>query len=63
MRTWRDKTYTVLIGDNGFIFADRLYPSLSPIAREITGTAWSGRQMARSRRKVPPHAHNAPART
>ena len=42
LRTWRDKTYTVLVGDNGFIFADRLYPSLSPIAREITGTAWSG---------------------
>lgn len=42
LRTWQDKTYTVLVGDNGFIFDNRLFPSLSPIAREITGTAWSG---------------------
>lgn len=42
LRTWQHKTYTVLVGDNGFIFDNRLFPSLSPIAREITGTAWSG---------------------
>ncbi len=42
LRTWQGKTYTVLVGDNGFIFDNRLFPSLSPIAREITGTAWSG---------------------
>ena len=42
LKTWRGKTYTVLIGDAGFIFNDRLYPSLSPIAQEITGTPWSG---------------------
>lgn len=42
LRTWQDKTYTVLVSDNGFIFDNRLFPSLSPIAREITGTAWSG---------------------
>ena len=42
LRTWRGKTYTVLIGDTGFLFDDRLFPSLSPIAQEITGTPWSG---------------------
>ncbi len=42
LKTWRGKTYTVLVGDAGFIFDDRLYPSLSPIAQEITGTPWSG---------------------
>ena len=42
LRTWKCKTYTVLVGDNGFIFDDRIFPSLSPIAREITGTPWSG---------------------
>jgi hypothetical protein len=42
LRTWRGKTYSVLVADTGFIFNDRLFPSLSPIAQEITGTAWSG---------------------
>lgn len=42
LKTWRGKTYTVLVGDAGFIFNDRLFPSLSPIAQEITGTSWSG---------------------
>lgn len=42
LKTWRGKTYTVLVGDAGFIFKDRLFPSLSPIAQEITGTPWSG---------------------
>lgn len=42
LRHWQGKTYTVLVGDSGYIYDDRLFPSLSPIAREITGTAWSG---------------------
>ena len=42
LKTWRGKTYTVLVGDTGYIFNDRLFPSLSPIAQEITGTPWSG---------------------
>ncbi len=42
LRTWRGKTYSVLVADTGFIFNDRLFPSLSPIAQEITGTPWSG---------------------
>ena len=42
LKTWRGKTYSVLVGDTGFIFDDRLFPSLSPIAQEITGTPWSG---------------------
>jgi hypothetical protein len=43
LRTWRGKTYSVLVGDQGYVFDDRLYPSLSTIAEEITGTHWSGR--------------------
>ena len=42
LRTWRGKTYSVLVGDKGYVFDDRLYPSLSIIAEEITGTHWSG---------------------
>lgn len=42
LRNWRGNTYSVLVADTGFIFNDRLFPSLSPIAQEITGTPWSG---------------------
>ena len=33
---------TVTVLDEGFEFDGRLYSSLTQIAREITGTAWSG---------------------
>ena len=42
LRTWRGKTYCVVVGDKGFIYNERIFPSLSPIAHEITGTPWSG---------------------
>lgn len=42
VRQWRDRTYRVLVLDHGFQFEERNYSSLSPIAREITGAAWSG---------------------
>ena len=42
LRTWRNKTYVVLVGDSGYIYDNRVFASLSIIAREITGTPWSG---------------------
>lgn len=42
MREWRGQRYDVLILDNGFEFKGRTYQSLSAIAKEITGTHWSG---------------------
>lgn len=42
LRAWRGDTYTVTVADPGFIYAGRTYRSLSVIAREITGTPWSG---------------------
>ena len=42
LRTWRDRTYTVTVGDPGFIYDGKTYSSLSVVAREITGTPWSG---------------------
>lgn len=42
LRTWRGRTYCVVVSDRGYIFHDRHFPSLSPIAHEITGTPWSG---------------------
>ncbi len=42
VREWNGRTYQVQVIDVGFIFDGRPYGSLSEIAREITGTRWSG---------------------
>lgn len=41
-RTFRGCTYEVDVKEDGFVYRDRTYRSLSAIAREITGTAWNG---------------------
>ncbi len=41
-RDWHGKTHHVLVLDEGFLFDDRKYSSLSQIANVITGTRWSG---------------------
>lgn len=42
IRQWHGITYQVLVLDDGFLFQDRTYSSLTQIARDITGAAWSG---------------------
>ena len=42
VREWKGKTHLVTVLDSGFEYAGRPYRSLSAIARQITGTAWSG---------------------
>lgn len=42
LRAWRGQTYTVTVADPGFIYEGKTFGSLSIIAREITGTPWSG---------------------
>ena len=42
VREWQGRTHTVLVTDTGFEYAGKHYPSLSAIARAITGTRWSG---------------------
>ena len=42
LRTWRGQTYTVTVADPGFTYEGTTYNSLSVVAREITGTPWSG---------------------
>lgn len=42
VRSWKGKSYHVLVCDDGFEFDGRHYASLSHIAREITGAHWSG---------------------
>jgi hypothetical protein len=41
-RDWHGNTCHVLVMDEGFLFEDRRYRSLSQIANAITGTKWSG---------------------
>ncbi len=42
IRTWRGKAHHVMVTEDGFLWQDRVFKSLSVIAREITGTQWSG---------------------
>lgn len=42
VREWHGKTHTVLVHADGVEWKGRLYPSLSIVAREITGAHWSG---------------------
>ena len=42
VREWNGRTYRVDVLDNGFRLDGNLYPSISAIARKITGTKWSG---------------------
>jgi hypothetical protein len=42
LRSWDGKTHEVLVTEAGFIWCGKTWASLSIIAREITGTRWSG---------------------
>jgi len=42
LREWQGRTHQVLVSEDGFIWEQARYRSLSQIARAITGTSWSG---------------------
>ncbi len=42
VREWRGETHTILLIEDGFEWNGKRRRSLSAIAREITGTQWSG---------------------
>lgn len=42
VREWHGRTHTVTVTEDGFEYADTSYPSLTKIAKKITGTHWSG---------------------
>lgn len=42
LREWNGATHEVTVTKDGFRYRERAYNSLSAIAREITGTRWSG---------------------
>ncbi len=42
IRVWQGETHHVSIVEEGFIYKDQHWKSLSAIAKAITGTPWSG---------------------
>jgi hypothetical protein len=42
VREWNGKTISVEVREEGYLYADKLYGSLSEIARVVTGAHWSG---------------------
>ena len=42
VREWRGRTHTVTVAEDGFEYAGTSYPSLTKIAKKITGAHWSG---------------------
>ena len=42
LREWQGITHTVDVVENGYVWKDQHYRSLSAIARTITGAHWSG---------------------
>jgi hypothetical protein len=42
MREWHGRTHTVTVTEDGFDYAGTSYPSLTTIAKKITGVHWSG---------------------
>ena len=42
VREWRGRVHQVQVLDKGFVWNDKVWNSLSAIAREITGARWNG---------------------
>jgi hypothetical protein len=42
IREWGGHTHTVTVTEEGFLYGGATYPSLTTIARKITGAHWSG---------------------
>lgn len=42
VREWNGQPYTVSVIEEGFVYKDKVWSSLSAIAKDITGAHWSG---------------------
>lgn len=42
IREWNGKEYVIDVKDDGYLWNGKTWRSLSAIAKEITGTKWSG---------------------
>ena len=59
VREWRGRTHHVLVLEDGFLFEERHYPSLTRIAFDITGANWSGPRFFGLKRRRKPFGHEA----
>ena len=56
VRDWNGRSLNVLVCDEGFELDGRQYGSLTQIARDVTGSGWSGpRFFGLKKRKAPPN--------
>lgn len=51
-RQWKGRTYEIRVEETGFRLDGTLYPSLSAVARAITGTRWNGPRFFGMREKA-----------
>ena len=42
IKQYKDETLTVTVLEDGYQYGERVYKSLSAIARQVTGTQWNG---------------------
>jgi hypothetical protein len=42
IKRYKDETLTITVLENGYQYGERVYKSLSAIARQVTGTQWIG---------------------
>ena len=42
IRSWRGEVHEVVVTESGYIYRGEVFNKLSPIAKRITGTQWSG---------------------
>ena len=52
LRSWHGEVHEVLVTDTGYVYRGTTFSSLSRIAREITGTPWSGPAFFGTRKKA-----------
>ena len=58
VREWHGRTHTVTVTEDGFEYAALTYPSLTKVARKITGTHWSGPRFFGLKRAEAPRSTN-----
>jgi len=58
VREWRGVTHSVLVHNDGFEWKGQRYPSLTKIAKRITGAHWSGPRFFGLRRPRHPPVSN-----
>jgi len=52
LRSWHGQVHEVIVTDAGYVYRGSKFSSLSKIAREITGTQWSGPAFFGTRKKA-----------